>query len=96
MHIKLVDEALDTNEYNETDAKKLIEIALMCTQSPASSRPTMSEVVLLLSERSREFIRPMRPTFIDGEKRIRGDSSTSTGITSTTEATISFTEFTGR
>lgn len=96
MHIKLVDEALDVNEYNEIDAKKIIEIALMCTQSPASSRPTMSEVVLLLSERSREMIRPTRPTFIDNEKRVRGESSTSTGLTSTTEATVSFTDFTGR
>ncbi|XP_052196769.1 cysteine-rich receptor-like protein kinase 2 [Diospyros lotus] len=95
MHLKLVDSTLDPNEYREEDVKKVIEIALMCTQSPVSLRPTMSEVVLLLSERSMEFRRPTKPTFIDNERRIRGDASTSTA-SSTSNATASFTEFTGR
>lgn len=45
---KLVDETLDPNEYNEQEVKKIIEIALMCTQSPVNLRPTMSEVVVML------------------------------------------------
>ncbi|KAK1365314.1 Cysteine-rich receptor protein [Heracleum sosnowskyi] len=47
-HEKLIDETLDTSEYNVENAKKMIEIALKCTQSPFSLRPTMSEVVVLL------------------------------------------------
>ncbi|KAL8101747.1 cold-responsive protein kinase 1-like [Apium graveolens] len=47
-HVKLIDETLDSSEYNVENAKKMIEIALKCTQSPVSLRPTMSEVVVML------------------------------------------------
>ncbi|KAA8530696.1 hypothetical protein F0562_005370 [Nyssa sinensis] len=94
MHLNLVDETLDPDEYKEEDMKKIIEIALMCTQSPVSVRPTMSEVVvLLLSERSLELRRPTRPTFIDSEQRTRTDTPISTG-SSTSNATASYTDFT--
>ncbi|KAL7230461.1 hypothetical protein ACSBR2_008856 [Camellia fascicularis] len=96
MHLKLVDESM--NEYREEEVKKVIEIALMCTQSPVSVRPTMSEVVVMLvSERSIELTRPTRPTLIDkdNDKKIRGETTTATG-SSTSDATASFTEFTGR
>ena len=96
MHLKLVDETLDSNEYREEEMKKVIEIALMCTQSPVSSRPTMSEVVVLLvTNRSTDLAPATRPMFIDNDKRVRGDTSVSTG-SSTSHATASFTEFTGR
>ncbi|KAF5769147.1 putative non-specific protein-tyrosine kinase [Helianthus annuus] len=49
MHIELMDKALCIEEYHQEKVKKTIEIALLCTQSPPSSRPTMSEVVLMLS-----------------------------------------------
>ncbi|XAR73584.1 Non-specific serine/threonine protein kinase [Bertholletia excelsa] len=94
-HLQLVDETLEPNEYRAKDLKEVIEIALKCTQSPVSVRPTMSEVVLLLSERTADERRLTRPTFIDNEKRVRGDTSTST-TSSTSNATASFTEFTGR
>ncbi|KAL6963298.1 hypothetical protein U1Q18_049061 [Sarracenia purpurea var. burkii] len=99
MHLKLVDESLDLDEYTEEEVKKVIEIALMCTQSPVSSRPTMSEVIFLLtSEGSMELRRPPgRPTFIDNDKRVRGDTSTTTtAATINSNATASFTEVTGR
>ncbi|KAK1372430.1 Cysteine-rich RLK (RECEPTOR-like protein kinase) 34 [Heracleum sosnowskyi] len=47
-HADLIDETLDSSKYNVENAKKTIEIALKCTQSPVSSRPTMSEVVVML------------------------------------------------
>ncbi|KAD7478569.1 hypothetical protein E3N88_01705 [Mikania micrantha] len=60
--IKLIDEAIDPNEYEE-GVKKIIEIALMCTQSPASLRPTMSEVYIMLSSEPELEQRQMsRPT----------------------------------
>ncbi|KAI3775703.1 hypothetical protein L1987_45452 [Smallanthus sonchifolius] len=47
--MKLVDVTMDVNQYKEEHVMKIIEIALLCTQSPVSKRPTMSEVVLMLS-----------------------------------------------
>ncbi|KAL2499068.1 Cysteine-rich receptor-like protein kinase 3 [Abeliophyllum distichum] len=95
MQGKLVDETLDRNDYKAEDVKKLIEIALACTQSPASSRPTMSEVLVMLSsDRSVEQKTPSRPSFFDPGKRLP-DSSISTG-SSTSNATASITNFTGR
>ncbi|KAK1410567.1 hypothetical protein QVD17_37104 [Tagetes erecta] len=70
-HMKLVDEAIDPNEYQEENVKKIIETALMCTQSPASIRPTMSQVYLLLSSAPTLEQRQMsRPIFIDVDRRI--------------------------
>ncbi|KAL8246794.1 hypothetical protein R6Q59_008010 [Mikania micrantha] len=69
--IKLIDEAIDPNEYQEEGVKKIIEIALMCTQSPASLRPTMSEVYIMLSsEPELEQRQLSRPTYIDVDRRI--------------------------
>lgn len=48
-HLDLVDEKLDPNEYSREHVKKMVHLALMCTQSPASQRPPMSEVVALLN-----------------------------------------------
>ncbi|KAL2521909.1 Cysteine-rich receptor-like protein kinase 2 [Forsythia ovata] len=95
MQEKLVDETLDRNDFKAEDVKKLIEIALACAQSPASSRPTMSEVLVMLSsDRSVEQKTPSRPSFFDTGKRLT-DSSISTG-SSASNATASVTHFTGR
>ena len=72
MHKELIDETLIKDEYNEADVMKTIEIALMCTQSPATLRPTMSEVVLMLSRG--QSLGPgqlIKPTFIDSRRVIR-------------------------
>ncbi|XP_059623255.1 cold-responsive protein kinase 1-like [Cornus florida] len=97
MHLKLVDETLDASEYKEEDVKKIMEIALMCTQSPASLRPTMSEiVVLLLSEQSAEPRRLSRSSFVDSDLRIREDTFTASTGSTKSHATASITDFTGR
>ncbi|KAL8155620.1 cysteine-rich receptor-like protein kinase 44 [Apium graveolens] len=97
MHLKLVDDTLDPNDFTTEDAKKMIEIALMCTQSPASLRPTMSEVVVLLlsDDRSLEQRPLSKPTFVHSENRIRDDSS-STPPQSISNATATLSEFVGR
>ncbi|KAK3003641.1 hypothetical protein RJ639_018499 [Escallonia herrerae] len=94
---RLVDETLDPNDYRAEDVKKLVEIALLCTQH-VSLRPTMSEVVvLLLSDRSLEQKPPRRPTFVDSDNKISGDTSTYTNSsTANSVATATYTEFTGR
>ncbi|KAM3283404.1 hypothetical protein P3S67_027049 [Capsicum chacoense] len=95
MSVKLADETLDPNEYSEQEVKKVIEIALMCTQSPANLRPSMSEVVMLLSDRSTDSRTPSRPTNISVEKSKPIDSSMTTG-SSASNATDTFSDFTGR
>ncbi|KAI3519027.1 hypothetical protein L1887_07998 [Cichorium endivia] len=95
MQLKLVDETLDPSDYREEEIKKVIEIALMCTQSPVSMRPTMSEVVMLLSDRFRVQNPPSRQNVNFPDIRIQVDNSTSTSLSmSNAEATI--TELTGR
>lgn len=92
----LVDKDLDANEYEPHEVKKVLEIALICTQSSVSLRPTMSEVVVMLLSRDSQKLRPTKPTFIDAFSRVRGDTSTSTAGSSTSNATMSFTEVSSR
>uniref|UniRef100_A0A0R0HU11 Protein kinase domain-containing protein n=1 Tax=Glycine max TaxID=3847 RepID=A0A0R0HU11_SOYBN len=90
MHLELVDKSLDPNSYDAEEVKKIIGIALMCTQSSAAMRPSMSEVVVLLSgNHLLEHMRPSMPLFIQlTNLRPHRDISASTG-SSTTNATIS-------
>ncbi|KAL8116962.1 cysteine-rich receptor-like protein kinase 2 [Apium graveolens] len=95
-HFELMDETLDPTEYNVDNAKKIIEIALKCTQSPVSSRPAMSEVVVqLVNDGSVEQRPPNKPKFVQMTKNIDDDSSTSTAP-SISNATATLTKFTGR
>lgn len=96
MPVKLVDETLDVSEYNEQEVKKIIEIALMCTQSPPNLRPSMSEiVVMLLSDHSTDRRAPSRPAFVSMDEKTIADSSMTTG-SSASNATNTFTDITGR
>ncbi|XP_028801993.1 cysteine-rich receptor-like protein kinase 2 isoform X2 [Neltuma alba] len=66
MHLELVDSALDSNEYDAEEVKKIIEIGLLCTQASPAIRPTMSEVVVLLQNKGLlENIRPTMPILIE-------------------------------
>ncbi|KAL5225043.1 hypothetical protein ABZP36_011682 [Zizania latifolia] len=93
--IELVDKSLDPEEYNPEDVKRIMEIALLCTQSAVASRPTMSEVVVLLLTRNSSEFQPTRPTFIDATSRVRGETSSSSS-SSASKATISITQFSAR
>nr|AMM43046.1 LRR-RLK [Vernicia montana] len=97
-HLELVDESLDPNEYEAEAMMRIIEIALMCTQSAPALRPTMSEVVVLLKSKDSLAHRPpTRPPFIESEERavIQDDKSTSTA-SSRSNATASITQVSGR
>ncbi|CAI9110286.1 OLC1v1010284C1 [Oldenlandia corymbosa var. corymbosa] len=97
-HIQLVDETMDPNDYNVAEVKKFIEVALICTQSQPSERPTMTEVLIMLSsDQSIEQRRPSNST-ISSDRRFFRDTLTSLTDTtsSNSNATASFTEFTGR
>ncbi|KAI3514482.1 hypothetical protein L1887_12917 [Cichorium endivia] len=70
-HMKLIDETLDAKKYEVEHVMKIIEIALLCTQSPAINRPAMSEVVLMLQDGQSFGERHLtRPTYIDHNRRI--------------------------
>lgn len=66
-----MDVTLDPSEYMKEDAKKIIEIALMCIHSTASARPSMSDVVILLSGFSSEVKRPIRSMMDDSDIKIQ-------------------------
>ncbi|KAK1430012.1 hypothetical protein QVD17_12448 [Tagetes erecta] len=69
--MKLIDETMDVNQEEEKHITKIIEIALLCTESPASKRPTMSEVVLMLpNDLSLEERQLTKPNFTDHSRRI--------------------------
>ncbi|KAG2395078.1 Cysteine-rich receptor-like protein [Vigna angularis] len=91
MHLELVDKAIDPNDYDAEDVKKIIEIALLCTQASAATRPTMSEVVVLLKSKSLvENLRPTMPVFVETNMKIRESKSSSTsGSSSNATASIS-------
>ncbi|KAH6812868.1 hypothetical protein C2S51_021886 [Perilla frutescens var. frutescens] len=91
MHENLADEALEPDEYDVEDMKKMVEIGLLCVQSPPSSRPTMSQLILMiLSDRSIGHERVLkRPSFSYGNVGIVVAENGS-------DATASITDFTGR
>ncbi|KAI7726442.1 hypothetical protein M8C21_021352, partial [Ambrosia artemisiifolia] len=69
-HTNVIDETLNLNKCEHEHATKIIEIALLCTMSPASDRPVMSEVVSMLQEgKSSAKIQLTRPTFLRYEDR---------------------------
>ncbi|KAD5960684.1 hypothetical protein E3N88_12156 [Mikania micrantha] len=70
--MKLVDETMDVNQYKEEHVMNMIEIALLCTQSPASKRPTMPEVVFMISSDPSFGERQLtRPNFTFNHRRIQ-------------------------
>ncbi|RWR90472.1 cysteine-rich receptor-like protein kinase 42 [Cinnamomum micranthum f. kanehirae] len=101
--MELLDESLNPNEYSADEVKKVIQIALMCTQSPAS-RPTMSDVVVFLLRRGGLGISLNRPAFIDATNNrtftrvhndARTDTSTSTA-SSASNATVTISQLSAR
>jgi hypothetical protein len=90
----LVDQSLDPEEYKPEEVKRIMEIALLCTQSTVAARPMMSEVVVLLLTKNDPELQPTRPTFIDATSRVRGE--TSSGSSSASKATMSISQFSAR
>ncbi|XP_028783151.1 cold-responsive protein kinase 1-like isoform X3 [Neltuma alba] len=67
IHIELVDDTLDPNDYNAEEVKKIIEIGLLCTQASAELRPSMSEVIVLLqgNDLLENMMKPAMPIMIE-------------------------------
>ncbi|XP_074582302.1 cysteine-rich receptor-like protein kinase 2 [Curcuma longa] len=95
--IELVDETLDPSEYSPEEVKRIIKIALLCTQSAAAARPTMSEMVVMLLGQSDATLELTRPTFIDAASRVHGDTPSATSLlSSTSHATVSISQVSAR
>ncbi|XLT42106.1 hypothetical protein HN873_034710, partial [Arachis hypogaea] len=93
-HIELVDESINPNEYDKEEVKKIIEIALLCTQASATMRPAMSKVVILLSSNNKglfENIQPSMPTFIESTLKAPEDDifATNNNSSTPTNSTVS-------
>ncbi|XP_028757999.1 cold-responsive protein kinase 1-like [Neltuma alba] len=66
LHIELVDNTMNPNDYKVEEVKKIIEIGLLCTQASAELRPSISEVIVLLQGNgSLENMRPTMPILIE-------------------------------
>nr|XP_043634428.1 cold-responsive protein kinase 1-like [Erigeron canadensis] len=76
-HINFIDETLDLDQDQEEHMMQIFEIALLCTQSPVSMRPTMSEVVSMLPNGVSPDNRKLtRPTVIGHDRQVLiGDSN---------------------
>ncbi|KAG4975015.1 hypothetical protein JHK87_031836 [Glycine soja] len=69
-HLELVDKTLNPNKYDPEEVKKVIGIALLCTQASPAMRPAMSEVVVQLSSNDLlEHMRPSMPIFFESNLR---------------------------
>jgi hypothetical protein len=90
-----VDKSLYTDEYDQQEVEKIVKIALMCTQSAVTERPTMSEVVAMLMSKDGSLMsEPTRPVFIDAVNRVKGDGSSSSA--SGSNANLTTTQVSGR
>ncbi|CAI9271951.1 unnamed protein product [Lactuca saligna] len=77
VHMEFIDMTLDLNQHQQEHVMKIIEIALLCTQSPVTKRPTMFEVVLMLQDGQSLGKKELtRPTYVHNhERRIHIGSS---------------------
>ncbi|KAJ6925640.1 G-type lectin S-receptor-like serine/threonine-protein kinase [Populus alba x Populus x berolinensis] len=84
--LELVD-TLMGNSYPEDQVLRCIQIGLLCVQESAMDRPSMSDVVFMLSNDT-TLPSPKQPAFIMKESYYSGDPSTSEGSHSINEVTI--------
>jgi len=75
--LELIDQTL-VDTCPESEALRLIHIALLCVQENPNERPTMSMVVLMLGSSSINLPRPLPPPFSIG-RSILSDQSSTTG-----------------
>ncbi|PKU88143.1 cysteine-rich receptor-like protein kinase 2 [Dendrobium catenatum] len=94
--VELIDKSMNPDDSELDEIKRVMKIALLCTQSMVATRPTMSEVVVLLLSRGDPISEPARPIFIESSTRANGETSSSAWSSSATRATVSVTQFSGR
>ncbi|OMO77430.1 S-locus glycoprotein [Corchorus olitorius] len=73
--IEFMDEALATDSFSSSEVKRCIHVGLLCVQDHAENRPSMPEVVFMLSSET-ELPKPKQPTFTF-HKALNSDGSNS-------------------
>ena len=60
--MEIIEESI-AKEINKTEARKYVNIALLCVQESAHDRPTMSDVVAMLNNESDILPQPNHPAY---------------------------------
>ncbi|XP_043719671.1 G-type lectin S-receptor-like serine/threonine-protein kinase At1g67520 [Telopea speciosissima] len=88
--LELMDSTLvDSCSTNEFEFIRYVHVGFLCVQQSAADRPTMSEVVSMLSNETTSLPSPKQPAFTIGKSNIGVESSLSTGQESVNDVTIS-------
>ncbi|XP_073108460.1 receptor-like serine/threonine-protein kinase SD1-8 isoform X2 [Elaeis guineensis] len=82
--LEILDEAVGC-AYPESKILRCIQVAFLCVQERSENRPTMTEVVLMLSTESALLPQPERPGFCIAPPLMERDSSSSNKLTVTIE-----------
>ncbi|OAY82107.1 Cysteine-rich receptor-like protein kinase 25 [Ananas comosus] len=92
--LELIDPSLDGN--SETyEILRYIHVALMCVQENAADRPTMSDVIVMLSSDSTSLLDPKQPAYFN--VRIKDEAEMASNfIVPTSKNEITFTGLEGR
>ncbi|XP_059292308.1 G-type lectin S-receptor-like serine/threonine-protein kinase At4g03230 isoform X2 [Lycium ferocissimum] len=64
-------------KFNETEALKCINVALLCVQEDSGDRPTMSNVIVMLGSENMALPRPNQPAFVTRRNTTSSTSSSS-------------------
>ncbi|PKA49482.1 putative LRR receptor-like serine/threonine-protein kinase [Apostasia shenzhenica] len=75
MLFSLADPRLKTDGAEEADILQVFQIALLCLQSYPNLRPSMSQVVAMLTCKTKQIASPIKPAFLDRRRCINLDIS---------------------
>ncbi|KAI0518831.1 hypothetical protein KFK09_006267 [Dendrobium nobile] len=71
--LDLVDPRLKADKFEEDDVLYVCQVALLCLQPYPSLRPSMSEVVAMLTSKTKQIASPVKPAFLDRKREIDMD-----------------------
>lgn len=90
--MELVDAALPPNGHS-AEMMRFINIALLCVQEDATDRPTMLDVVAMLSSKTMILYKPKHPAYFSSSV---GDKEESTATRSSSVNGLTMSTVTGR
>ncbi|CAI9285495.1 unnamed protein product [Lactuca saligna] len=72
--VDLIDPRMRKVGFVEKDVMKTIHVALLCLQTQANVRPSMSEIVAILTWKGKMVKAPIKPNFFDGGCRVKDEN----------------------
>ena len=88
--MELIDSSL-VPMHHSTEIMRCMNIGLLCVQENAADRPTMLDVVAMLSSKAKILAKPNHPAYFNVRVGNEEESTTSTVSRSINEMTISIT-----